>query len=69
MYVDHGNSGDYDNDDVNSKLAPIGPWVVEGDLLVDHCLPLHLDLAGVVVVASAVHTVVKMGIETFVKKR
>merc|ERR1719495_1101200 len=33
---------------------PIWPWIVEGDLLVDHRLPLHLDLPRVVVVASAV---------------
>merc|ERR1719270_750464 len=40
--------------DQDHGAFPIGPWVVEGDLLVDHRLPLHLNFAGVVVVASAV---------------
>merc|ERR1719210_2697503 len=40
--------------DQDDGAFSIRPWVVEGDLLVDHRLPLNLDLAGVVVVASAV---------------
>merc|ERR1719382_1826519 len=40
--------------DQDHRAFPIRPWIVERDLLVDHRLPLHLDLAGVVVVASAV---------------
>merc|ERR1719220_3446132 len=34
--------------DQDHRAFPIRSWVVEGDLLVDHRLPLHLDLAGVV---------------------